>query len=357
MDEALRRSMSSTAARLLGDVSAGTRRQPSCVTLGAEVRAAQKTGQDTSAAMASRIPIRPRPMLATLVARPFNRPGWGYEEKYDGERMLAYKEGTRVRLLSRNGKDRTERFPRIVGAIQRLRPETLLLDGEVVVFDRQRISRFQLLQQGGGAAVYAVFDCLYCAGKDLRNEPLSARRSVLQRSAGGSSLLLLSRQLASNGLEAYRIAKRKGYEGVVAKDLASPYVAARSKYWLKVKVHQEDDFIVCGHTQPAGSREYFGALLLGAYEGRELHYVGKVGTGFDRKSLADLHRKFQPLVRSRPAFVDPPRGKGMVFLAPRLIAQVSFQEWTADRKLRQPVFLGLRDDKDPREVSLPQPTT
>jgi bifunctional non-homologous end joining protein LigD len=305
--------------------------------------------------MATRIPIRPRPMLATLVAGPFDKPGWGYEEKYDGDRMLVYKEGTRVRLLSRNGKDRSERFPQIVAAIQELRPQTLLLDGEVVVFDRQHISRFQLLQQGSAQAVYAVFDCLYCAGKDLRNEPLSRRRSVLQRSAAVSPRLLLSRQLAANGYEAYRIAKRKGYEGVVAKDLASPYVGARSKYWLKVKVHQEDEFIICGHTKPAGSREYFGALLLGAYEGQALHYVGKVGTGFDRITLAALYRKFQPLVRSRPALVDPPREKDVVFLAPRLIAQVSFQEWTADRKLRQPVFLGLRDDKDPTEVILPRP--
>ena len=305
--------------------------------------------------MASRIPIRPQPMLATLVARPFDRTGWAYEEKYDGDRILAYKQGTRVRLLSRNGKDRTERFPQIVAAIAKLRPQTLLLDGEVVVFDRQRISRFQLLQQGSGQAVYAVFDCLYCAGKDLRNAPLFTRRAVLQRSVGGSRLLLLSRQLASNGLEAYRIAKRKGYEGLVAKDRASPYVEGRSKYWLKVKVHQEDEFIICGYTKPAGARECFGALLLGAYEGPRLHYVGKVGTGFDRKTLAALHRKFQPLVRSRAALVDPPREKGIAFLAPRLIAQVSFQEWTADRKLRQPVFLGLRDDKEPRDVTLPRP--
>ena len=305
--------------------------------------------------MASRIPILPNPMLATLVARPFHKPGWEYEEKYDGDRMLAYKEGTRVRLLSRNGKDRTARFPQIVAAIQRLRPQTLLLDGEIVVFDRRRVSRFQLLQQGGGEAVYAVFDCLYCAGKDLREEPLSIRRSVLQRAVGGSARLLLSRQLAANGLEAYRIAKRRGYEGVVAKDMASPYVGARSKSWLKVKVHQEDEFIICGYTRPAGSREYFGALLLGAYEGRELHYVGKVGTGFNRKTLAALHGKFRALVRSRAALVDPPREKGVVFLRPRLIAQVSFQEWTADRKLRQPVFLGLRDDKDPGEVVLPRP--
>jgi bifunctional non-homologous end joining protein LigD len=302
-----------------------------------------------------RIPFRAQPMLATLVTRPFDRPGWAYEEKYDGDRILAYKEGIRVRLLSRNGKDRTERFPQIVQAIRRLRPDSLLLDGEAVVFDRQRVSRFQLLQQGNGEASYAVFDCLYCAGKDLRKERLSRRRCVLQRSLGNSPGLLLSQQLAENGLEAYRIAKRKGYEGVVAKDLSSPYVQARSKYWLKVKVHQEDEFVISGYTKPSGSREYFGALLLGAYEGRELRYVGKVGTGFDRETLAALHRKFQSLVRSRPALVDPPRETGLVFLAPRLIAQVSFQEWTADRKLRQPVFLGLRDDKRARDVVLPRP--
>ncbi len=302
-----------------------------------------------------RIPFRAQPMLATLVTRPFDRPGWAYEEKYDGDRILAYKEGIRVRLLSRNGKDRTERFPQIVQAVRRLRPDSLLLDGEAVVFDRRRVSRFQLLQQGNAEAAYAVFDCLYCAGKDLRKEPLSRRRSVLQRSLGNIPGLLLSQQLADNGLEAYRIAKRKGYEGVVAKDLSSPYVQARSKYWLKVKVHQEDEFVISGYTKPSGSREYFGALLLGAHEGRELRYVGKVGTGFDRETLAALHRKFQPLVRSRPALVDPPRETGLVFLAPRLIAQVAFQEWTADRKLRQPVFLGLRDDKRARDVVLPRP--
>jgi bifunctional non-homologous end joining protein LigD len=140
---------------------------------------------------------------------------------------------------------------------------------------------------------------------------------------------------------------------LVAKDLSSPYVEARSTKWLKVKVHHEDEFVIAGFTRPAGSRQYFGALLLGAYDQHGLRYVGKVGTGFDRKSLAKLYRQFQPYVRSLPALWDPPGEKGVVFLAPRLIAQISFQEWTADRKLRQPVFLGLRDDKRPLEVRLP----
>jgi bifunctional non-homologous end joining protein LigD len=293
-------------------------------------------------------------MLATLVAEPFDRPGWDYEEKYDGDRILGYKEGKRVRLLSRNAKDRTERFPRIVQALARLRPQTLLLDGEVVVFDQQRVSRFQLLQQVKGEPVYVVFDCLYCAGTDLRALPLSERRVVMQRSLRSSPVLQPSQQLATNGLEAFRIAKRKGYEGVVAKDLSSPYVGARTSCWLKVKVHQEDEFVIAGYTKPTGTRKHFGALLLGAYEGARLRYVGKVGTGFDRTTLAALHKRFKPLVIARAVLTDPPRDRGLVFLTPRLVAQVSYQEWTADSKLRQPVFLGLRDDKRSREVLLPR---
>jgi len=293
-------------------------------------------------------------MLATLVAQPFDRPGWVYEEKYDGDRILAYKEGPRVQLLSRNGKDSTSRFPKIVAAIGRLRPATLLLDGEVVVFDRKAVSRFQLLQQSRGEAAYAVFDCLFDDGKDLRHEPLSARRAALEDAVATKGVLLLSHRLAANGLAAYEMAKRSGYEGLVAKDLASGYVGKRSRSWLKVKVHQEDEFVIVGYTRPEGSRKYFGALLLGAYQHGKLHYVGKVGTGFDAKTLAALHARFQPLVRRSPALVDPPRAHHVTYLRPHLVAQISYQELTADRKLRQPVYLGLRDDKSAGEVRLPE---
>jgi bifunctional non-homologous end joining protein LigD len=294
-------------------------------------------------------------MLATLVAAPFAKAGWVYEEKYDGDRILAYKEGNRVRLLSRNGKDRTDHFPAIAAAIRVLRPATLLLDGEVVIFDARGVSRFQLLQQVHGEPVYAVFDCLFHDGEDLRRAPLSTRRGVMVRSIGSNKTLVPSHRLAADGLEAFRVAKQHGYEGLVAKELSSPYAGARSTHWLKVKVHQEDEFLICGYTEPAGSREHFGALLLGAYDRGRLVYVGKVGTGFDRRTLAALHQKFQPLVRSRSLFTDPPREKGVTFLTPKLIAQISFQEWTADRKLRQPVFLGLRDDKRAQDVLLPRP--
>jgi bifunctional non-homologous end joining protein LigD len=293
-------------------------------------------------------------MLATLVAEPFDLPGWVYEEKYDGYRILAYKEGGRVTLLSRNGKDRTESFADVASAVAALPDRTLLLDGEAVAFDKRLVSRFQLLQQGETPVVFAVFDCLYRNGKDLRGQPLSARRAEVEAAIAGSDRLFASRRLGGNGLKAFALARKKGFEGMVAKDGGSPYFEGRSARWLKVKVHQEEEFVIGGYTPPAGARTHFGALLLGAYRGKDLRYVGSVGTGYSQKTLATLHRGFRPLVRAATPFVDPPRIKGATWLEPRLVAQVAFQEWTHDARLRQPVFLGLRDDKKPREVALPK---
>lgn len=299
-----------------------------------------------------RIPFRVAPMLATPVRKPFHKPGWIYEEKYDGYRILAYKEGDRVTLLSRNGNDRTATYASVARAVQKLRARTLLLDGEVVAFDKQHISRFQLLQEGEASA-YAVFDCLYSKGRDLRREPLETRRPAAESAIDKTDGLMISYRLADSGLEAFKTAKKKGYEGVVAKDLSSPYIEGRSSKWLKVKVHQEEEMVIGGFTKPEGSRRYFGALLLGAYDNGNLRYVGKVGTGFNENTLATLFQKFKALVQSKPPFVDPLRERDVTYLKPKLVAQVSFQEWTADRKLRQPVFLGLRDDKRPEEVRLP----
>ena len=291
-------------------------------------------------------------MLATLVSKPFHDPGWVYEEKYDGFRLLAYKEGSHVTLLSRNAKDRTSGFAGIAAAIAQLPAKTLLLDGEAVAFDAQGLSKFQLLQ-GGHASTYAVFDCLYENGRDLRGEPLSMRRQIMEHAMGAGSVLLPSRRLDANGMVAFEQARKRGMEGLVAKDNSSPYVEGRSKLWLKVKIHQQDEFVIGGYTAPAGSRQYIGALLLGAYENGKLRYVGKVGTGFNTKTLASLHTAFRPLTREKPAFVDSPRERDVTWLKPALVAQIAYQEWTADRKLRQPVFLGLRDDKSPEEVLMP----
>jgi len=297
-------------------------------------------------------------MLATLVKEPFSQPGWVYEEKYDGYRILAYKEGRRVTLVSRNAKDRTAHFGAIAEAVSALPHETLLLDGEVVAFDGRGVSRFQLLQNLAQKLRYAVFDCLYVDGRDLRADPLSARRTVLEKilgkPVGKQPTLFASARLAADGLKAYEIAKKKGFEGVIAKDPSSRYTEGRSGKWLKFKVKQEDEFIIVGYTAPAGAREHFGALLLAAHEKNALKFVGKVGTGFSQESLAKLFGKFQPLIRAKPAVVDPPRERDVTWLAPRLVAQIAYGEWTDDRKLRQPVFLGLRDDKRAAEVTLPE---
>jgi bifunctional non-homologous end joining protein LigD len=292
-------------------------------------------------------------MLATLVDKAFHRPGWVYEEKYDGYRILAYKEGKKVTLLSRNAKDRTESFSRVAEAIHTLPDRTLLLDGEVVAFDKKLVSRFQLLQQGEVPYVYMVFDCLYRNGKDLRGTPLPVRRAALEEAIGDTERLFPSRRLADNGLEAFKQAGKHGYEGIVAKDASSSYIEGRSTKWLKVKAHEEDEFVIVGFTPPAGSRTHFGALLLGAHRGKELLYVGKVGTGFTHRTLNELHAKLKPLAVEAPPVVNPPREKGAVWIAPKLVAEISYHELTADLRLRQPVYLGLRDDKDAAEVFLP----
>lgn len=305
----------------------------------------------------SRIPFRVRPMLAGLVRKSFDMPGWVFEEKYDGARILAYKQGSSVTLFSRNANDRTEHFPNVAKAVANLQNDTLLLDGEVVVFDRQGVSRFQLLQELKGEPRYAVFDCLYKDGVDLRDAALAVRRAALEKIVKASfedgDTVFLSAILASNGLKAFELAERRGFEGIVAKDVSAPYIEGRSASWLKVKIRQEDEFIIVGFTAPRGSREYFGALLLAAYEGSQLRYLGKVGTGFTQQSLARLFRAFQAYVTENAAVVDPPREKNVTYLCPRLVAQVAYQEITADHRLRQPVFLGLRDDKSPQEITLP----
>jgi bifunctional non-homologous end joining protein LigD len=238
--------------------------------------------------MTDKIPFRVEPMLPTLVSKPFDKPDWIYEEKYDGYRILAYKEGSKATLLSRNGKDRTETYPDLAVAVATLPACTLLLDGEIVEFDKHRVSRFQLLQEGKVAPLYAVFDCLFQDDCDVRAKPLSVRRGVMEEAIRGSKRLFPSRRMNSNGLLAFREAQAKGYEGVVAKDLGSPYIEGRTRRWLKFKVHQEDEFVIAGYTRPEGSRMHFGALLLGAYHRGHLQYVGKVGTGFSRELLASL---------------------------------------------------------------------
>jgi bifunctional non-homologous end joining protein LigD len=299
----------------------------------------------------AKVPFRVAPMLATLVDSPFNKPGWIYEEKYDGVRMLAYKEGSKVTLVSRNAIDRTERYPKIAEAIAKLKPDTLALDGEIVIFDAEKVSRFQFLQNSDGRPTFALFDCIYRDGADLRRSPLFQRRTALEQSVKPSSSLILSTRLDADGIKAFEIARKKGFEGLIAKDLSSKYASGRSPAWLKVKVRKEDEFVIGGFTEPSGARHFFGALLLGVYRRGKLEYVGKVGTGFDEETLKALFKKFGSLKRAGSAFASDVREKGATFVAPKLVAQIGYTEWTSDGKLRHPVYLGLRDDKDAKDVT------
>jgi bifunctional non-homologous end joining protein LigD len=298
------------------------------------------------------MPGRLRPMLATPTEGMFARPGWVYEEKYDGIRLIAYKDGARVNLLTRNLIDRTERFAGIAAAVAGLPAPTLVLDGEAVVFDRRAVSRFALLQrEAGPRAVFVVFDCLYARGENLMGRPLAERRAHLEAEVRESAALRIARRLGEDGGRALARARRRGLEGIIAKDPASRYQAGlRGPAWRKIKLRNEEEVVIGGFTRPAGSRAHFGALLVGVHEGGRLRYAGRVGTGFTDASLADLHRRFQPLIRATSPFVDLARLPGATWLEARLVAQVAFTEWTADHRLRHPTFLGLREDKAARDV-------
>ena len=293
-------------------------------------------------------------MLATLSRDVVVRPGWVFEEKYDGIRALAYRRGKNVRLVSRNDLDLTAGFRDVVAAVAALPGGDVVLDGELVVFDSHGVSRFQLLQRRGGDAtprsVYAVFDILERNGRPLTALPLRERRDALESVvAHAGPALRVSRRVPGDGAAAYARAAEKGWEGIIAKDESSPYEAGRSKSWLKVKIRHESEFVIGGLTPPAGSRTHLGALLVGLFDGDALRYTGKVGTGYTVKTLDDLDRRLAPLAADRAPFDPVPKVREARWVRPELVAQLAFAEWTADGLLRQPVFLGLRSDKSARE--------
>lgn len=296
-----------------------------------------------------------RPMLATLAAEVPSGAQWTYEEKYDGIRALAYRQKGTVRLWSRNLLDLTAGFAEVAAAVAALPGGDLVLDGELVVFDKRGVSRFQLLQRrgAGGRLEYAVFDLLERDGTPLMKRPLKERRVHLEAVVGTGRVLRLARRLGKNGKAASRKAQTREWEGIIAKDETSTYQPGlRSRSWLKVKVRKESEFVIGGYTAPTGSRAHLGALLVGLYDGPALRYTGKVGSGYTRESLGELATLLAPLRTEKLAFADAPelrKMKSATWVKPKLVAQIAFAEWTADGKLRQPVFLGLRRDKSPRE--------
>jgi bifunctional non-homologous end joining protein LigD len=296
-------------------------------------------------------------MLATLSKEPVTGPEWVYEEKYDGIRAVAYRDGDRVRLLSRTGQDLTAGFSSVADAVRDLPDRDSVLDGELVVFDAKGVSRFQLLQRRGidprTRPVYAVFDCLRSEGRDVLRRPLEERRErLLELVPKRAGPLMPSRRLPRGGEKALAIARERGWEGVIAKLAGSPYEpGVRSRAWLKIKVRGESEFVIGGYTPPQGSRVELGALLVGLYDRGKLRYTGKVGTGYTQETLRDLGAKLNRLRTNESPFDPTPRIKDAIWVKPRLVAQIAYAEWTADDKLRQPAFLGLRTDKRPEEVT------
>jgi bifunctional non-homologous end joining protein LigD len=306
-------------------------------------------------------------MLATLTDRRDFGADWLLERKFDGERCVARKMSSEVHLESRSGRDLTDTYPEVSAAVAAQPARDLLLDGEVVAYDVDQTS-FTRLQQRLGVShpsseqvakypvAYCVFDLLEIDGEDLTDRPLVERRARMTRTIRSSSALQCSEAWRDDAEERFAGACRSGWEGLIAKRADAPYVAGRSKDWLKLKCVWEQEFVIGGYTDPGGSRTDFGALLVGYYEGGALRYAGKVGTGYSRATLSDLGNRLQELETADPAFVDArPIPRGTHWTRPTLVAQIGFAEWTNDGRLRQPRFLGLRDDKTPEEVVRERP--
>lgn len=301
------------------------------------------------------IPHHLKPMLATLVDRPFDREGWYFELKWDGYRAIAEIADNKVALYSRKGTSFADRFESIVRSLKRLDHDAVL-DGELVVVDQEGRSRFQLLQNyqktGKGQLLYYVFDLLYLDGKDLRGEPLRRRKELLEKILGHSPDIVLSEHIERDGIRFFEAATARGLEGIVAKDANSRYrEGIRGLEWLKIKSRNRQEAVISGFTEPRGSRKDIGAVILGVYEGEDLVYIGHTGAGSRTQDLAQLKSLLDPLVRESCPFKKKPKTNAAAhWVEPKLVCEVAFQEWTDDGAMRQPIFLGLREDKPPRKV-------
>jgi bifunctional non-homologous end joining protein LigD len=305
--------------------------------------------------------------LATLTDRRDFGDDWLLERKFDGERCVARKDRGEVRLESRTGKDLTGTYPEVRAALAAQRARSLLLDGEVVAYEAEQTS-FSRLQQRLGVrepspdlvaafpVVYCVFDLLEVDGADLTDRPLLERRAWLEKTIRRGQGLQLSEAWRGDSERRFARACRSGWEGLIAKRADAPYEPGRSKDWLKLKCSWEQEFVIGGYTDPAGSRTDFGALLVGYYEDGRLRYAGKVGTGFTAGTLRDLGARLRELEAPESPFGDVrPIPRGTHWTRPELVAQIGFAEWTSEDRLRQPRFLGLRDDKRPDEVVRERP--
>ncbi|MGA7274821.1 MAG: non-homologous end-joining DNA ligase [Candidatus Udaeobacter sp.] len=333
-----------------------------------------RSGRPTISSLPDLSFAKPRfiePMKAKLVEKPPATDDWVYELKFDGIRLIAIKADKGVSLLSRNENELSGRFPEIVEAIKNLVARECVIDGEVVALDDEGRSSFQLLQalemeERKSPVYFYAFDLLQLDGKSLLGLQLEARKKFLEElCAGAGDSIRYSGVIGGDAKRLLEEVKRRGLEGLIGKQRNSVYQPGRrSGAWIKLKCVDEQEFVIGGYTPPQGARKHFGAVLVGYYDNNKLVFAGKVGTGFTTKSLSILHKKFQKETRSDCPFIDlpskqngqwvqgitPSMMKKMRWVNPKFVAQIKFAEWTRDKKLRAPVFLGLRDDKRPTEV-------
>jgi DNA ligase D-like protein (predicted ligase) len=295
-------------------------------------------------------------MKAVLTDERFDDPEWIYERKLDGIRCIAVRDGGTVKLLSRNDLDLG--FADVAKAIEQQKGR-FAIDGEVVALVGDQTS-FEALARRGHDTVpltYYVFDILWIDGEDVRSRPLRERKQLLKDTIEFHDPLRFTEHRNEHGVAYFEEACRKGWEGVIAKCADSPYASKRSKDWLKFKCDHGQELVIGGFTEPRGTRIELGALLLGVYEGDRLRYAGKVGTGFDHKTLARLGHDLTELeIDESPFDHVHPIPRGTHWVRPELVGQFGFAEWTRDGRLRHPRYLGLRDDKPAREVVRERPS-
>lgn len=310
------------------------------------------------------MPENVRAALASLADAPFSSPDWLFEIKWDGGRTLSAIRDGKVRLWSRSDRDVTREYPELLQLAAHVDAETAWLDGEVVALDAEGRSDFEKLQMRFSVQkpspqllekvpiVYYVFDLLYLDGYDLRSVPLIERKELLKDAVRVDSCIRYSDHVLENGKELFNVALEKHLEGIVAKKIASPYPAGRTSSWLKIKLDRDIDAVVGGWTDPRGTREYFGALLLGLYEGAKLEYIGNVGSGFSNELQQKLWPQLQNLrVSECPFSAEPATREQAYWVTPELVARVRFGGWTEARHLRQPRFLGLQEDRDAKDCT------
>jgi bifunctional non-homologous end joining protein LigD len=306
------------------------------------------------------------PMMAQISDRVPKGGDWLFEVKWDGVRAIAFIENETVRLQSRTGNRCERQYPELSAIPHQIAAENAILDGEIAILDSKGVSQFHLIQprimnadpnsvahmSRSIPAVYFVFDLLYLDGYDLRGVRLDERRRLLEEIVAPDPFIRISAAFPGAGEEMLDAARDNGLEGLLAKRASSCYEAKRSSEWLKIKIVNQQEFVIGGFTEPQGDRSHFGALVLGLYEDGKLNWAGNVGTGFDQKTLAFLYSRLEPLITAKCPFAERPKpDRGMTWVKPELLAQVKFTQWTQDKRLRAPVYLGLREDVKPEQAT------